>query len=415
MNVTCLGGGNEVGRAGFVVSDRNTNVLLEYGVKLQPKIELPIVPSVLLDGVFISHAHLDHSGMAPLLYRLQHPTLYSTAATLDLMNLLLEDYIKVAKLNRGFSEFTHRDMEHMNKSFKKCNYNKNFKIGNLDAKIFPAYHIPGSASIHLKGNKSLLFTGDINTTRTYLLDYKKVEYPKTDTLMMETTYWDEDHPDRKEVIGDFIEKIKEYRGGVILLPSFAVGRAQELLLILRANGIKENIYLDGMAQKAADIILYHKEELRDPRCLKEAMRQVQFVRTKQQRAKIVKEGGIVLTTSGMLSGGPICYYLKKVRDDSDSCILLTGYQAENTPGHGLLKTGYFENEEDGRYKVNIEVVKFGFSGHAGRTDLFNLIKHVKPKTVICVHGDNTKKFAEEVRDDLKIEAIAPRNGDVLEV
>jgi putative mRNA 3-end processing factor len=306
-------------------------------------------------------------------------------------------------------------MEKMNKAFKKCNYYKNFKVGNMEAKIFPAYHIPGSASIHLRGNKSLLFTGDINLARTYLLDYKKVDYPKTDILMMETTYFDEDHPDRKKEEQRFIEKIKEYHGGTILLPSFAVGRAQEILLMLKANGIKQEIYLDGMGQKAADIILYHKEELRDPKCLKEAMSKVHFVRTKKQREEIVKKGGIIITTSGMLSGGPICYYLKQVKDETDACLLLTGYQAENTPGHGLLKTGYFENQDDGRYKVNLEVMKFGFSGHAGKTELLSLIKHVKPKTVICVHGDGTKKFSEEIRDDLKIESHAPRNGDVLEV
>ncbi|MBN2095277.1 MAG: MBL fold metallo-hydrolase [Candidatus Aenigmarchaeota archaeon] len=415
MMLNFLGGCNEVGRAGFVASDRNSNLLLEYGVKLQPKIELPSVPTVKLDGVFISHAHLDHSGMAPLLYRLQNPKLYATSATMDLMHLLLEDYIKVGKLTRGFSEFTARDMDMMNRNFKRCSYNKQFRVGNLDCRIFPAYHIPGSASIHLRGAKSLLFTGDIAQSKTYLLGYHHINYPKTDCLMMETTYAAEDHPDREREEKRFIEKIKEYAGGIVLLPSFAVGRAQELLLMLHANGIKQDIYLDGMAQKAADIILYHKNELRDAHELKEAMKKAHFVKTKKQRAAICKKGGIVLTTSGMLSGGPICYYLRKVRDDSDACLLLTGYQAENTPGYGVLKTGYFENEEDGRYKVNLEVMKYDFSGHAGRSELFGLIKNVKPKTVVCVHGEHTKRFSEEVRDRFHIEAFAPRNGDVLEV
>lgn len=404
-----------MGREAFVISDRNANVLLDYGVKLQPQIQLPAVPSVKLDGVFVSHAHLDHSGMVPLLFRLQRPRVFATSATIDLMNLLLEDYIKVAKLTREFSEYTACDMDQMHRMFKKCDYYRNFKIGNLEAKLFPAYHIPGSASIHLKGHKSIMYTGDISLSRTHLLDYRRINYPKTDVLMMETTYGDQDHPDRLKEEHRLIKKIREYEGGVVLLPSFAVGRAQELLLMLHENGLKKNIYLDGMAQKAADIILYHKDELRDPKELREAMRKVNFVRTKKQRMKIVKNGGIVITTSGMLSGGPICFYLKKVKDATDACLLLTGYQAENTPGHGVLKTGFFENAEDGRYKVNIEIAKFDFSGHAGRRELLELVANVRPKKVICVHGEHTKKFADDIGSKFGIEALAPKNGDVLEV
>lgn len=415
MIVKGLGGCGEVGRSAYVVSDKDTNVLLDYGVKLQPQLELPVVPSARLDGVFVTHAHLDHSGMVPLLYRLQRPKFFATAATSDLMQLLLEDYIKVAKLTRGFSEYTEDDMEKMNRSFKKCIYGKRFRIGNLRASIFPAYHIPGSASIHLKGRRSILYTGDIKMTKTYLLDYKKVRYPKTDCLMMESTYGDGDHPDREEEERKLIDKIREYEGGKILLPSFAVGRAQELLLMLKANGIEQEVYLDGMAQKAADIILYHKNELRCPKVLREAMRDVHFVRTKRQRDKICREGGIVITTSGMLSGGPICHYLKKLRDDSDACLLLTGYQAEHTPGYKLLRTGYFENEEDGRYKVNIEVKKFDFSGHAGKKDLLSLVESVRPKKVICVHGDGTQKFADALGSKFGIETFSPKIGDEIEV
>ena len=415
MIINFLGGCNEVGREAFIVSDRNTNVLLDYGVKLQPQIQLPAVPSLMLEGVFVSHAHLDHSGMVPLLFRLQRPRVFATSATIDLMNLLLEDYIKVAKLTRGFSEYTSRDMGQMHKMFKKCDYYRNFRVGNLEAKLFPAYHIPGSSSIYLRGQKSIIYTGDISLSRTHLLDYRRINYPKTDVLMMETTYGNEDHPDRLKEEQKLIRKIREYEGGVVLLPSFAVGRAQELLLMLHENGIKQDVYLDGMAQKAADIILYHKNELRDAKELREAMRKVNFVRTKKQRMKIVQSGGVVITTSGMLSGGPICFYLKKVRDASNAALLLTGYQAENTPGCKLLKTGFFENEEDGRYKVNIEIDKFDFSGHAGRRELIELVGNIRPKKVICVHGEHTRKFADDVGSRFGIEALAPKNGDVLEV
>jgi len=409
-----LGGCEEIGREAFLVKDGNTNVLLEYGVELQPNIKLPLLPAVKIDGLFVSHAHLDHSGMVPLIYKFQNPTLYATPATLDLMNLLLEDYIKVAGLTRGFSEYQKYDIAKMNKHFKSCSYNQKFKIGKLTAKLFDASHIPGSASIYISGSKSILYTGDINAISTYLLDYKEINYPKIDCLITESTYSERDHPNRKTEEKRFIDKITEYENGLVLLPTFAVGRAQELLLMLYSNGIKREIYLDGMAQKASDIILYYKKYIKNSDILKKVLKKVNFIRTKKQRDKIIKNGGIVVTTSGMLNGGPIVYYLKKVRNVKNTCLLITGYQAPGTPGEKILKTRYFENEEN-KFKVNIEVQKFDFSGHAGRKELFNLIKKISPKKVICVHGDNTKKFAMEITKKLKIEASAPKIGESIEI
>ncbi len=414
MIIDFLGGCREIGREAFLIKDKNTNIVLDYGVELQPRIRIPSLPTVKLDGIFVTHAHLDHSGMVPLIYKMQNPNLYATPAILDLMNLLLEDYIKVAGLNRGFSEYQKYDITKMNKSFVPCVYNQLFRVGNLEAKLFDASHIPGSASVYLSGSKRILYTGDINTIPTYLLGYKEIKYPKIDCLITESTYSEREHLDRKIEENRFIEKIKEYENGLILLPTFAVGRAQELLLMLYSHGIKKEIYLDGMGQKAADIILYHKNYIRDSDGLKKVLKRVNFVRTRRQRDKIIREGGIVITTAGMLSGGPIVYYLKNSRNRKNTCLLMTGYQAQGTPGEKLLKTRYFENEET-KFKVNLEIQKFDFSAHAGRSELFNLIKRLSPKKVICVHGDNTIKFAEEIKEKLNIETLAPKIGDRVEV
>jgi len=413
MRIEFLGGCNEIGREAFLVESSNTNVLLEYGVKLHPNLELPLLPSKKIDGIFISHAHLDHSGMAPLIYKTQKPKLYTTLATLDLMNLLLEDYLKVAKLTRDYCEFGRQNLAKMSRYFISCTYNKKFRIGNLDAILFDASHIPGSASIFLADSKRILYTGDINTKVTYLLDYKPIKYPKVDCLIIESTYSERDHPKRKKEEKKFINKIKEYASGLVLIPSFAVGRAQEILLILERNNLS-NIYIDGMAQKASDIILYHKNNIRDYKALKNILKKIKFVRTKKQREKILRKGGIVVTTSGMLNGGPILYYLKKAKDRRNACLLFTGFQVENTPGEKLLKTRIFENEVE-KFKVNLEIKKFDFSAHAGRSELFNLIKKINPKKVICVHGEHTRKFAIEIENELRIEAIAPRIDDKVEV
>ncbi len=414
MKLEFLGGCTEIGREAFLVESRDTRVMLEYGVKLHPKLEIPLLPPKKLHGLFVSHAHLDHSGMAPLLYKTQTPKLYTTPATLDLMNLLLEDYIKVARLIRDFSEYNIYDIKKMNKNFSTQGYNKPFKIGNMDAKLFNTSHIPGSASIFLSGDKKILYTGDINMNPSYLVDYKRIKYPKIDCLITESTYSEKDHPDRKEEEKKFIKKVKEYSHGLVLVPTFAVGRAQELLLMLYKNNITENIYLDGMAQKASDIILYHKNSIKDAKALEEILKKIKFVRTRSQRDKILKNGGIVITTSGMLNGGPIIYYLSKARDKKDTCLLLTGFQVDGTPGSKVLKTGVFESDED-KFKVNIEIKKFDFSGHAGKSELLELIKKTKPEKVVCVHGDNTRKFAREIKENLKIDAVAPKIEENVEI
>jgi putative mRNA 3-end processing factor len=330
------------------------------------------------------------------------------------MNLLLEDYIKVAKLTRGFSEYSSFDIIKMNKNFRPCTYNKKFRIKDFNAILFDAFHIPGSASLYLTNSKRILYTGDISMHSTYLLECKSIKYPKVDCLIIESTYSEKDHPDRREEERKFINKVSEYSDGLVLIPTFAVGRAQEILLILAKHNITKNIYLDGMAQKASNIILYHKHSIRDHRALKNILMKVKFVRTRKQRDKILKSGGIVVTTSGMLNGGPIVYYLKKVRNRRDACLLFTGFQVEGTPGEKLLKTKIFESEEE-KFEVNIEVKKFDFSAHAGRSELFNLVEKVNPKKVICVHGDHTRKFAREIREILGIEAIAPRIDEKVEI
>ncbi len=414
MIIEFLGGCRQIGREAFLVKDKKTNVLLEYGVELQPNIQIPLLPTVKLDGIFVTHAHLDHSGMVPLIYKIQNPNLYTTPATLDLMNLLLEDYIKVAKLTRGFGEYTKHDLIKMNKYFRPHPYNQKFRVGNLHAEFFDASHIPGSASVFLDGSKKILYTGDINTVETNLLSYKEINYPRVDCLITESTYSEREHPDRKLEEKRLIKKVLEYEHGTVLLPTFAVGRAQEILMTLYTNGIKENIYLDGMAQKAADLILYHKNYVKDALTLKKVLKHVNFVRTRKQRDRIVREGGIVVTTSGMLNGGPILHYLKKVRDNKNACLFITGFQAPGTPGEKLLRTGYFENDEN-KFKVNLEIQKFDFSGHAGRKELFDLIEKISPKKVICVHGDHTPKFAKEIEKKLNIESLAPDVGDSVEV
>ena len=171
--------------------------------------------------------------------------------------------------------------------------------------------------------------------------------------------------------------------------------------------------MDGMAKRISDIILYHRRYLKNSKALKDALRKVRFLARNEQRDKALKKGSVIITTSGMLQGGPIVYYLTKLKDFENGCVLLTGYQVEDTPGDKLLKTSYFENDGE-RFKVKMEVEKYDFSAHADRDELLNLIRSINPKKVVCIHGEKTKEFADELQG-MGYEAYSLKSSESLEL
>jgi putative mRNA 3-end processing factor len=276
--------------------------------------------------------------------------------------------------------------------------------------FFDAGQIPGSAFHYLDtGEKTILYTGDFNTSDTRLLKKADTNLPHVSTLITETTYADRDHPDRKSQEKQLIEIINDTLAvdGVCIIAGFGVGRLDEILLMLNAYGIDYPVYVDGMAKKAITIINQHKNSLREPNSLDKALEKVEYVSKENMRKKIIKQPCVILTTSGMLNGGPVVGYIKKLYDKIDCSLILTGFQVEGTSGKILLETGKYINEKENlNLDMRMFVKKLDFSSHVGRTELFKFIEKLSPEKVFCIHGDHTEEFANELKEK-GFDATAP--------
>lgn len=407
MIISFLGAMGCVGASGILVESKATRLVLDYGTKPKekpPTFPLPVDKPL---AVLLSHSHLDHAGALPLLVKKYSTPIYSININKELVELLLEDSIKVSAEEGYELPFTSYDVKQTIKNFVEVKYNKKIKIGEFEVTFFDAGHIPGSAMIFLETEKTnILYTGDFNTIDTRLLEKCEDNLPKVKNLIIESTYSDRDHPERKgeekELIRLIEESITENEPAIVSV--FAVGRAQEILLVLCSFELTSPIYMDGMAKKATTIIAKYKNLLRDQEEFERALDLVNFVKP-EKRKRIVKEPCVILTTSGMLNGGPVVYYINKLHKKEKATLILTGWQIEGTPGRILLETGKFVYE--GReIDVKMKIKRLDFSAHAGRKDLFKFIEKLNPEKIFCIHGDHTQEFAEELRRK-GFDAVAP--------
>lgn len=416
MKIKLLGGAQEVGRSGLLVKD-SKSFLFDYGVKLDHKTEYPLQAGK-VDAFLLSHAHLDHSGMSPELYSSMLPDSFGTAPTLELSELLLNDSMKIARREHKQEKFHRKQLRNFEKHYTNVEYNSEIEYGDFLIEYHDAGHIAGSASILLerldaRENKRIVYTGDFKLQPQTL--HAGAEIVKSDILAIESTYAYKDHPDRKELIKEFIKKVKEVleNGGNALLPVFAVGRGQEILSVLYENGLADSVYVDGMVREATRIVARHPDFIKDPHLLKKAVERATVISDRSDREIALSEPSIILTTAGMLNGGPVLDYITKLNRNSE--ILLTGYQIEGTNGSTLLKSGFITIDEK-RTKISNNVTLFDFSAHAGMSDLYEYVRKSAPNIVICMHGseENTKMFAEKLRGE-GFEAYAPKVGEEIDL
>ncbi|MCD6383280.1 MAG: beta-CASP ribonuclease aCPSF1 [Thermoplasmata archaeon] len=431
VRVTSLGGYREVGRSCHLLSTRYTRVVIDCGINVSsaaspsPYLNAPEVTPIdsSIDAVVITHAHLDHSGLVPLLFKYGYDgPVYATHPTRDLMALLQIDYLKVAGSESGRPPYDSSHIREMLIHTIPIKYNETTDIApDIKLTFHNAGHILGSAVAHFhigEGLYNIVFTGDIKFERTWLFNAARNKFPRVEGLVMESTYGGRKdfQPTRKEASAQLKNVVKRtlQRGGKVIIPVFAVGRSQEVMIVLEKM-MKNNtlpptpIYLDGMIWEATAIHTAYPEYLNNQLRTQIFQRNenpflseyFHRVDSREMREKILAspDPAIVLATSGMLNGGPIMEYLKAWAPDPNNTLIFVGYQAEGTLGRKIqkgLKELLVPSGNIGRPRaisIKLEVVTVdGFSGHADRKQLVNYVATMeqKPERIILSHGDQQK-------------------------
>ncbi|MEM2972224.1 MAG: MBL fold metallo-hydrolase [Candidatus Bathyarchaeia archaeon] len=418
VQIGFLGGTQEVGRIAITVKTEKTQVLLDYGVMLNHEPGFPMhIPPKNVDALILTHSHLDHSGAAPIFYIHEKKPLYTNKLNMELTQILISDFIH---LSSYYLPYEYLELRSMMRSSKHLDFGVEETVGDITFRLYSSGHIPGGAQVLVEAEgKRILYTGDFNTEDTRLLESAKMDYGELDAVITESTYADEDHTERLTLEKRFVEAVTGVveRGGTVLVPAFGVGRSQEIACILTAHHFEYPITMDGMAREASRIMMNYKEFLRDPKLFTDAMRSVDWVEGWRDRRKAIKTPGVIISPAGMLKGGPAVFYTSKIGKKAHNAIFLVSYQIPGTPGRELLEKGICLIDGKMR-KVKARVEHFDFSSHCGATQLKNAIKNLKGKPkVYVVHGaeGNCELLAKWIRNELGLEATAPRAGETFKV
>ena len=453
IKLTFLGGGRQVGRSCLYLQTPESKILLDCGInaaasgaKAFPHVDAPDFQLDAIDAIVLTHAHLDHGGFIPYLYKVGYTgPVYCTAPTRDIIALLALDMIDVNFKQSGKALFGATDVREMVKHTICLEYEEVTDIApDVRITLYNAGHILGSSMAHFhigNGLHNFVYTGDFKYLRTHLLEPANTKFPRLETVLMEATYGGHGNvlESRKETERKMIEVINKTtsRGGKVLIPVFGVGRSQEMMLLvenaMRSGVMKEvPIYVQGMVWDITAIHtaypdflnrnirknIFHKDQ--NP-FLSPLLKKVGS--KKEQQAVI--DGGpcIILATAGMMNAGASLEYFRQLAENPKNTLLFVGYVAEGTVGRKVqdgerevqvpLREGKPEN-----VKVNLETATFhAFTGHAGRAELMNFVRHLspRPKKVIVNHGEISRclDLASSIYKTNRIETIAPANLDAI--
>jgi KH/beta-lactamase-domain protein len=448
VRITALGGVQEVGRSAFLLQTRESSVLLDCGVnpgstrpfEAFPRLDNPAFEPGSLDAVVISHAHLDHCGLVPFLYKYGYDgPVYCSAPTSNMMTLLQLDYLDVAGKQGVTPFYDQKDVRECVLHTLPLRYGVVTDIApDVRLTLHNAGHILGSSMVHLhvgEGLHNVVYTGDYKYSRTMLLEAATTEFPRVETIITESTYGGPDDimPSRVEAeerLTAIVNQTLE-RKGKVLIPVPAVGRAQEIMLILdgymKRGLMKEApVFIEGMISEATAIHTAYPEYLgREVRnsILHDGINPFQsdyftVVEHPSIRQEIVEgEPCIIMATSGMLEGGPVIEYFKSLADNENNTVVFVSYQIEGTMGRrvqkGLNEVALMTAEgkmDIVKVRLRVESIE-GFSGHSDRRQIFNYITHLRPKPerVIVCHGERAKciGMANFIERRCEIRSFAP--------
>jgi putative mRNA 3-end processing factor len=288
--------------------------------------------------------------------------------------------------------------------FRTKPYGQGFEVKDAYFKFFDAGHIPGSAYLLIETEgKRIVYTGDIKLNETQLLKGADLQVHDIDTLIMETTYGNREHSERKKTETEFLDKVEEVlkRGGSVFIASFAVGRTQELMLLLHTRNWDVPVYIDGLGRDITDLVIEHAA-CKDNQALIDARTKSSYINGRADRETALQGHGIFVASAGMMTGGAIIEYLKQCHQDPKNAFLLSGYVDDGTNGRMLLDEGsvFIEGRKT---KVKAEYKQYDFSAHAGLSELQTLVKKINPRRVILLHGedDALTEFADWLRKNNK--------------
>src|SRR5256885_10330006 len=452
VRLVTLGAFHEVGRAAMLIQAGSSTVLMDSGINpgaqdptsAYPRFDTDEFDLEKLDAVVISHAHLDHCGILPFLYKYGYDgPVYCSEPTQTLMTLHQLDYLDVHSREGEHSPYDQKDVREVVTHTIPLRYNVVTDVApDIKLTFHNAGHILGSSMVHLhigEGLHNIVYSADFKFGRTMMLDPAMAQFPRAETLIIESTYGGPDDimPDREGVEGRLVSIVNETveKNGKVLIPVPAVGRAQEIMLVLDAymrNGALRElpIYIEGMVNEATAIHTAFPEYLvRDikEQILHQDLNPFQSeyfhpVTHPSDREEIIAGGPcVIIATSGMLEGGPAIDYFRHLAPDPRNTLAYVSYQVDGTLGNriknGLKEVSLYAH--DGKMemvKVNMRVESIeGFSGHSDRNQLLGFIKRMSPKPtkIIVNHGERRKSdlFAQNVNRIFGIKTVVP---DVLE-
>ncbi len=460
MKITFLGAAHEVTGSCTLLEACGKNILidcgLEQGADIYENCEIPVVPCD-IDAVCLTHAHIDHSGKIPALVAQGFKgDIYTTLATRKLCNIMLRDSAHIQEFeaewrNRkakraGTQEYvplyTLQDAENALKLFKHYDYNKPAEIfDGIRITFIDAGHLLGSACILFEITENgkterIIFSGDLGNTNRPLINDPSIP-PVADYVVIESTYGDRTHGARPDYTQQLTEILQETfdRGGNVVIPSFAVGRTQEMLYLIRnikEQGLIKNhanfsVYVDSpLAVEATNIYSSGLTDYYDTETLDLLEQGIDPIRFNGLKLSVTSDDSkminfdespkVILSASGMCEAGRIRHHLKHNLWRADSTILFVGYQSEGTVGRKLVdgETTVKLFGEEINVKARIATLA-GISGHADRDMLLGWLSNIKNsvKTVFVNHGDDTvcDNFVSAIESTLGINAIAPFSGD----
>lgn len=453
VRVVSLGGFREVGRSCSMLNTQDSKILIDCGVDVSsdnngsPYIHLPeVLPLETIDAVVITHAHLDHSGLVPLLYKYGFDgPVFCTPPTRDMMTLLQMDYLKVAAADARTVPYSAENIRNVIKHCITMGYGDTTDITpDVRLTFHNAGHILGSSIAHFhvgEGLYNIAFSGDIKYERTWLFNPAINRFPRLEAIFMESTYGGRDdfQPSRNEAtdrLKDIVQSSLKKKGKV-LVPVFAVGRSQEVMIVLedlmkKKEITKVPVYLDGMIWEATAIHTAYPEYLNN-KLRAQIFQQgenpllsdiFERVDSNEMRQDLIgnPDPCIVLATSGMMNGGPVMEYFKEWAQNKKNSIAFVGYQAEGTMGRRIQK-GWDEiplnvggSVVNIKMKMNVETCD-GFSGHSDRRQLLNYINNMspRPERVIFGHGEESKclDLASAVHKRYNLNTAAPMNLETI--